>query len=267
MLMLYRVVLIGILVVIAACQKKEQFDGVKIIGHAGAGLSNSTSPYHDNTKEAVEYAIALDGIDGVEIDIQCSASETIWLFHDEQLDDETTGNGCMNSLSDLDLSTIHYTGFGQESLIRLSDLQFPFSKKELFLDVRSSNFCTQESIDQQQMIQAIEQALPSNDDIVVKVITNRADWVHAFYLKGWMVYLNLAQTADYLNTAVINETVGLCIRNAEISHDEVKSVQEIGKEVIIFEVRSPKGIRKAFKKYPNYLMTDNLKATLIEKYP
>jgi len=263
----FKVFLFGLFAVLSSCHKKERFDEVKIIGHAGAGLSSVTSPYHDNSKESIDYAVAFEGIDGVEIDIQCSASQTAWLFHDELLNDETSGKGCVNSLSDLDLATIHYTGFGQESLIRLSDLQFPFSKKKLFLDIRSSNFCTQQSTNQQEMIQAIEQAISGTNSIEVNVITNRADWIHAFYLKGWNVYLNLALTADYLNTDLIAETTGLCIRNAKISQDEVKSVQEIGKEVIIFEVRSPKGIRKAFKKYPNYLMTDNLKATLIEKYP
>jgi hypothetical protein len=43
-------------------------------------------------------------------------------------------------------------------------------------------------------------------------------------------------------------------------------LQAAGKKVIIFEVRSPKGIKSALKKHPNYLVTDDLRATIIEKY-
>lgn len=250
-----------------SCHKKEKYTNVKLIGHAGAGLNSTTSPYQDNSQNAVSYAVNMEGINGVEIDIQCSASETMWLFHDEFLDQETNAQGCVNAVTDDFLAEVHYTGIGSEKLLRLKDLDFPFAHKKLFLDVRSTNLCTQQIINQQLIIQAIESALAGKQPAEICVITNYIPWVHAFFLKGWKVYLNVPTVSEYLDNATLNETTGLCIRSKEISKEQVVTVQQTGKEVIIFEVRSPKGIRQALKKYPDYLMTDNLKAAIIEKYP
>ena len=73
------------LLLLVSCNKKEKFENVQLIGHAGSGLYSSTAPYHADSYEAVEYAAELEGISGVEVDVQLSASNTAWLFHDEQL--------------------------------------------------------------------------------------------------------------------------------------------------------------------------------------
>jgi hypothetical protein len=256
--------LLTIVLLVGSCHKKDKYNDIRIIGHAGAGLKSSTSLYHDDSQEAVSYAVGMEGIDGVEIDIQCSASGTAWLFHDADLGATTNGSGCVNSVTDDYLETLEYSTLEKEELIRLKDLDFPFGQRDLFLDVRSANECIGQLIDQQTMITAIETALPAGASVTV--ITNKAQWVHAFFLKGWKVYLDVRETAVYLNSGTLAETAGLCIRNAEISKEEVEAMHDAGKEVIIFEVRSPKGIRSGLKKFPDYLMADDLKATLIEKY-
>lgn len=258
--------LIIVSLLVVSCKKKERFENIGIIGHAGSGLNTSTSLYVDNSYEAVQYAASFDGIDGVEVDIQCSTSNSAWLFHDDKLDDRTDGSGCVASSSDDYLGGIHYEGWENEKLVKLVDLNFPYAQKRLFLDVRSSDLCAQQMLNQQEVIQSIELALPAGQTDVT-VVTNQVEWVHLFYLKGWKVFLNLASAQEYMNSPLVSETVGLCIRNNEISGEEVRSVQQTGKEVIIFDVRSPKGIRKAFRKYPDFVMTDNLKAAIIEKYP
>jgi glycerophosphoryl diester phosphodiesterase len=255
---------ITFLFLLGSCHKKDKYNDIRIIGHAGSGLATPTSVYNADSQEAVEHAIGMQGIDGVEIDIQCSASGTAWLFHDASLDANTNGSGCINSLTDDYLQTLHFKTLEKEKLVQLKDLDFPFGERLLFLDVRSLNECTGHPIDQQMMINAIETALP--DGILVTVITNNPDWVHDFYLKGWKVYFDVRDVSGYLNGGVMDETAGLCIRNAEISKNQVEDMHSSGKEVIIFEARSPKGIRSALKKFPDYLLADDLKATLIEKY-
>jgi len=250
-----------------SCKKKEQFNDVKLIGHAAAGLDSETSPYHDNSQDAIDYAIQLEGIDGVEIDIQCSASGSMWLFHDETLNDDTKGEGCVNSVDDDYLKTLFYNGLENEGLLKLADLDFPFATKTCFLDVRHYNSCTGQFLNQQTVINAIDSALLPFSLTEVSVITNNPGWVHAFYLKGWKVYFDIASSTGYLNSGTLAETTGLCIRSSDIDRSEVEQVKQSGKEVIIFEVRSPKGIRSALKKHPDYLLVDNLKAAIIEKYP
>jgi len=252
------------LFLLGSCHKKDKYNSIRIIGHAASGLEASTSVYHGDSQEAVDYALGMQGIDGVEIDIQCSASGTAWLYHDAKLDDQTNGSGCVNSVTDEYLETLEYSTLEEEKLVKLKDLKFPFGERMLILDVRSANECLNQLIDQQIMIDAIEAALPAGAPFVI--ITNKTQWVHAFFLKGWKVFLEVSEVSEYLNSAVIGETVGMCIRNAKTDKYQVESVHDSGKEVIIFEVRSPKGIRSALKKFPDYLMADDLKATLIEKY-
>lgn len=264
--MRYKVIFIVALLAFS-CKKKEQFDSVKLIGHAGSGLHSETSPYYDNSQEAIDYAVQLEGIDGVEIDLQCSASGSMWLFHNTILNDDTKGEGCVNSATDDYLNSLFYNGLGNEPLVKLADLDFPFATKTCFLDVRHYNSCTEQFIDQQTVINAIDAALVPLSVPEVSVITNNPGWVHEFYLKGWKVYYEVGSANSYLNFGQLSETAGLCLRNSEIDRAGVESVQQAGKEVIIFEVRSPKGIRSGLRKYPDYLMTDNLKAAIIEKYP
>lgn len=264
--MRFKLLIIPVLLLFS-CHKKEKYENVQLIAHAGSGLNTSTSPYHENSQQAVTYATSMEGIQGVEIDIQCSASKTMWLYHDEYLENSTNGEGCVNSVEDAYLEGLHYSGWGSERPIRLSELNFPYTERRLFLDVRAANLCTDQILDQQAVIQSIEMALNGKPYTEICVITNYSPWIHAFFLKGWKVYLNVPTVGEYLSEPFLAETTGLCIRSTEISKNQVAEVKQVGREVVIFEVRSPKGIRQALKKYPDYLMTDNLKAAIIEKYP
>ncbi len=72
--------------------------------------------------------------------------------------------------------------------------------------------------------------------------------------------------SQFLNYPVMSITDGAVFRNSEIAVSDVNSVKSFGKEVIIYDVRSPNGIKSALDKTPDYLLTDDIKATLIEKY-
>ncbi len=256
-----------VLLILVSCRKKD-YESVKLIGHAGSGLSISTAIYSDNTAESVQYALEMEGIDGVEIDIQCSADGTAWLFHDPELDESTSGSGCVPSSTDTYLESLHYTTFQKESLIKLADLQAPFNEKVIFLDIRAFNHCTETAIDQHAMIIAIQQALPDVPNDRIFVITNRPAWVNDLYLAGWNVYLETVTAEEYLGVSqgTLDQTVGTCLRNGKVDKNEVESIHEQSKEVIIFDVRSPKPMRKALKKAPDYILVDDLKGAIIEKY-
>ena len=51
-----------------------------------------------------------------------------------------------------------------------------------------------------------------------------------------------------------------------IEKNEVELIQSLGKQVVIFEMRSAVGIRKALRKNPNTIITDDLREALIEVY-
>lgn len=260
-------IFIASLLLLVSCNKKEKFENVQLIGHAGSGLNTSTAPYHADSYESVEYAAELEGIAGVEVDVQLSASGTAWLFHDEQLDNTTNGSGCVNSQTDDYLTGLHYSSLEKEAVPRLSEIAGLFGSRRLLLDLKSSNLCTNQLVDLPALILAIKTALPDILPENLIVITNKPQWVHTLALEGWKVYLEQPGFQEYIDNYAIAETTGACLRNAVVDREGVQQLHDMGKEVIIFDVRSAKGIRKALKKYPDYLMTDNLKAALIEKYP
>jgi len=248
-----------------SCRKKD-YGSVKLIGHAGSGLSITTSPFHDNSLKSIQYALETEGIAGVEVDVQCSANGTAWLFHDPELDNQTNGSGCPNSVTDDYLQSLHYTTAEQEPLSMLKELAFPFGSKELFLDLRSSNACKSELIDVHVVINAIQQAFPGIPPAQIIVITNQPQWIPALSQLGWKVFHEVEAVNMYLSGTWFPQTAGVCMRNSTISSEETANVQSQGKQVFLFDVRSPKSIRNALKKYPDYLLTDDLKAALIEKY-
>lgn len=262
-----KLVYIIVCLVLFSCGKKK-YDAVQLIGHAGSGLTITTAPYHDNSYESVEYALETEGINGVEVDIQCSASGTAWLFHDPELNNQTNGSGCVNSSTDVYLQSLHYTTAEQEKLTKLETLQPWFGQKTIFLDIRSSNQCLGTLVDQQAVITAITNALPNVPDEQIFVITNKVSWVAAFYLEGWNVYLEVVEPAEYLGVSELtfSQTVGTCLRNSKVDKAAVEAIHEHSKEVIIFDVRSPKNLRKSLKKFPDYILVDDLKGAIIEKY-
>ena len=258
--------LLLVLTLLAFSCRKKKYDDVKIIGHAGSGLVVTNAPYHDNSLESITYALETEGVSGVEIDIQCSESGTAWLFHDPQLGEATNGSGCINSSTDDYLSGLHYATTQKEALTRLKELDFPFDNQELFLDMRTYNECQAKNVDQQQTITAIANALNGVPSSQIIVITNRPEWIHNFYLMGWTVYFEVSEVGDYLTSSYKQETVGTCMRNSAVSAEDVQSVQSEGKKMMLFDARSPKGIRSVLKKHPDYFLADDIKATLIEKY-
>lgn len=262
-----KIVLISILLV--SCSKKKEFDQIKVVGHAATGLEILNSVYHDNSKEAVELALSIEGCDGVEIDIQLSKNGTLWLFHDDQLDKETNGSGCVNELTDNQLSSIEYKTIHKEKLARLKDLNFTlFKGKELFLDLRHINPCTGAFVNVTQVISNLNAlGLHAITDFNVHCVLSYDQWISPFIAAGFKVdysIYNLNEFNTYIN--LYPSIFGFVVRNSDFEKNEIEIIKNANKDLYIFEIRSPKGIRSALNKNPDAVITDDIRATLIEKY-
>lgn len=249
------------------CRKQADFLTTQLIAHAGAGLHIESSPYHDDSKEAVKYAMQLGGIEAVEVDIQCSKNGTPWLFHDTHLEGETNGNGCVPSSSDEELLQLRYTGLKNQALARLIELDFIPTEKTLFLDVRSYDNCAQELVNVDSLIVSLKTVLKQLNNPKVKIIVGYTNWILPMTQAGWDVYAQTNDIRSYVKLEHYSKSAGICIPNDNVTADEVKFIHSNGKQMIIFGVRSPKGTRSALKKHPDYLMVDDLNVALIEKYP
>ncbi|MNJ90916.1 cytoplasmic glycerophosphodiester phosphodiesterase [compost metagenome] len=250
-----------------SCQKKEdRFPATKIGGHACAGLEISSSNYHDNTLEAYKYALSFENVPMIEVDVQLSKDGTLWLFHDLKLDEESIGTGAVAQRDDAYLSGLHYRTLEKEQLIRLQDLPADLRGTYLIVDLKESDGTGVTLIDSARLLQAMQQANAYFNNGKLGFITNSGRFVPTMKSLGYTVYCDAVDAAQFLNNANALISDGASFRNSAITISDVNAVKSLGKEVILYDVRSPKGIKSAFNKFPDYLLTDDIKATLIEKY-
>ena len=254
-----------ICLVVVACKKHTDYSSIKIIAHAAAGLENPNSIYHDNSKEAIELALSTEGCAGVEVDVQLSKDEHLWLFHDELLDEETNLSGCIHQFTNASLQSGKYATLKGEKLLELNGFPIDFAlQKTLFLDLRHYSACESSFVS----VSSVKNQLASflsqkSDETTLIVILSTPEWIDMMQELPCSIYYSGGEYSDIEKQLKNPAWDGFVVKNQFINHQQVVEMQALGKKVVIFEVRSPKGIRKALNKFPDYLMTDDLRATLI----
>jgi glycerophosphoryl diester phosphodiesterase len=247
--------LMGVLLVLCGCSKVNN-SNTKIFGHAASGLQNPNAIYHDNSMDAIRYACALPGCSGVEVDVRMDAEGKLWLFHDELLDDETNLSGSVEEMATDKLTSGHYSTLKKEPLLRLDEAITALSQGYTFLDLKIPGILK---------AQELKAALLALDFDTTKfaLIVSSLSYVDVFK-QDFQVFLSINEVTDLTSEMLDNEPGlrGICIRSAQITREEINFLKSINKEVITYEVRSPKGIKAALKKNPSYLLTDDLKISL-----
>ncbi|MNJ85182.1 cytoplasmic glycerophosphodiester phosphodiesterase [compost metagenome] len=253
--------------VFLSCKKgKDLYPETQIGGHACAGLHISSSNYHDNSLEAYKYARSFETIHMVEVDVQLSKDGTLWLFHDPELSEESTGNGFVPQSSDDYLSGLKYRSLEKEKLIRLEELPADLKGIILLLDLKESDGTAAGLIDSTQMLQALAKAKDYFSNGTLALVTNTGRFVSSIKGIGYGIYFNAVNAAHFQNYEQVSLMDGAVFRNSDIADSDVRTVKTLGKKAIIYDVRSAKGISSALEKSPDFLLTDDIKTTLIEKY-
>lgn len=256
-----------LIVLLSACRGKEVYPSVRVMGHGGNGLANPATFYHDNSLESVQCALSKPGCDGIEVDVQLSKSGTLWLFHDAVTNDELNLSGCIGTLSDAELQTAHYKTVHQEKVLRLLDLPKELlNNKTVYLDLRHMNGCDDLLADYTKIeVQLMEFFVQfSNTNVVV--FCQHIPWLKALKQQNITVMTEIQHRTQY--EAIILDFPaldGIVARNKNITKEEVSLIQSEQRQVILFDMRSASGSRKALKKVPNAVLTDDLTATLIER--
>lgn len=247
--------LMGVLLILWGCSKVNN-STTKIFGHAATGLQNPNAIYHENSMDAIRYACALPGCSGVEVDVRMDAQGKLWLFHDELLDDETNLSGSVEEMTTDKLTSGHYSTIKKEPLLRLDEAITSLSKGYTFLDLKIPDISK---------AQELKTALLALDFDTTKfaLIVSSLSYVDVFK-QDFQVFLSINEVTDLTSEMLDNEPRlrGICIRSAQITREEINFLKSINKEIICYEVRSPKGIKAGLNKNPSYLLTDDLKLTL-----
>jgi len=250
--------------VLCSCTKRESFNHIEIIGHGGMGVEHPMSIYHDNTVESVSLALQFPGLNGVEVDVQLDLDGELWLYHDMELDTETSGGGCIGSLHSNFIMDLNYNTIQGEKLCRLNQI-VPLldSSKVLFIDVKSFNSCDGLAQNPILFLESLNTAL-SNTKCQVRVIISNTDWL-PYFIPFYQTYYSSDQHAEIENN--INTHLGLTgvvVRYSSITESQVQSYKNQGLKVFLYEMRSPKGIKRALRKNPDGIIPDDIRRALIE---
>lgn len=245
-----------LLLFIGACSKNNLSE-TQVFGHGATGLQVASAIYHDNTIQAIDYALSLPNCKGVELDVRMDAEGQLWLFHDETLELETNLEGKVESLNTQELEQGHYSTLKKESLAKLNSetLQI-LGKGYTFLDLKTGELG---------VLNEFKSALTSLNLDTSKTALIVSSWtMFELFKDDFQVFLSINSLGDLTNAMLENQPSlrGICIRNNQITMEEVNFMKSIHKQVIIYEVRSPKGIKNALQKQAKYLLTDDLKLTL-----
>jgi len=254
-----------LLCVLFACSKSEEVKNILVFGHAGMGLSMDNSIYHDNSKEAVSLALNLPTSNGVEVDVRLAADGTLWLYHDEWLEAETNGKGCVSELNEPELSQFTYQTLKHEKLVKLVDaLALLREDQILFIDLKEFNSCQNQRINFHELKEALNTQIGMNS-YRVKIICSYEYWLNDLMQE----YDVLFSTDDLPYGKKIltkySELEGLVIRNEVINSTDVKWIKEQDRTVYLYDIRSLRGIRKAYEKNPTGIFSDDLRNALEER--
>jgi glycerophosphoryl diester phosphodiesterase len=251
---------------LSSCTKSKDYSAVKVIGHGATGLKNISSVYHDNSKEAAELALTFPGCDGVELDVQLSKDKHLWFCHDLNLKEEIGISDCIPNLDSESLFLLHYRTLKKEKLFPLEQLPLKeFQGKTLILDLKHYNACSEAILSSTDFIEELKEVELNGIDFYINL--NYSSWVNDFYNADLdRLLITIHSYSDYLKlSSKQNMFVGIMVRNSEISATEVLHIQNDGKLVFLYEVRAPKESRQALSKLPNYILSDDLRTTIIEK--
>ena len=249
-----------LILLLLSCSKKEDFSEVQVIGHAGMGLEMPNSIFHDNSIEAIELALTIPGSNGVEIDVQMDLNGRLWLFHDELLNEETNGINCISSNTSEYLKTLRYSSLKQEKLAELSQIPFHnFEDKRFFLDLKTWNKCSESTVSAEDFKAAL---LAINLPNKCNIILSDPSWI-PFFIDEFNVYF-ASDDFHYAKTILKQEAMvkGLVIRNTSVNKTQTQEIIEQNKEIYLFEIRSPKGVKSALQKRPSGIISDDLRAAI-----
>jgi glycerophosphoryl diester phosphodiesterase len=245
-----------------SCNKQESYPEVKIFGHAGMGMDIAYSIYHDNSKEAIDLALSLPTIDGVEMDVRMSKDSTLWLFHENRLDATTNGIGCIADLHDHQIAQLQYKSIHKEQLVVLDSILPKLKDGHTFiLDLKHWNVC-----DSSVQLEAFRSALlkiPVHLRAQLILDSSNPSWLASLSDNFSVVFSTVSFEEGLVQLENIPKLHGLMMRHYEITPLEIKHLKNMGKTVYLFEMRSSKTQRAVLKKLPTGIISDDPRGALV----
>lgn len=271
--------------ILAACTatKPAANPQLVVLGHAGSGFYAPISPFNfrpPSSWRGIRRAL-LRGADGVEIDLQMSRDSVVMLYHDQRLQDGTTGTGCVSERTAAEITQLRYKGgfpydlIQQERPITFDTLlarlnrwpSFPF----IHLDLHEDDQCLPPGRQHEQvplLVRQIAHTLARNHVPLDKVlfITQEGPTVRLARaaMPGVRVGLEIAsdEFAFGLKVAKTEKVLTVVLDADRVTPEQSAQAHAAGLKVVVFGGRSPKDLRRVLKTQPDEIEVDNVKRLL-----
>ena len=257
-------ILIGVfLSLITSCNKQESYPDVQIFGHAGMGMDIAYSIYHDNSEQAIDLALSLPTINGVEMDVRMSKDGTLWLYHENHLEASTDGVGCVAELTDLELEKVRYKSIHHEKLVKLNEILEKLAPGRTFiLDIKHWNDCAKSYSDMQRFKDALL-AIPDELKDQLIIDSSYPYWLSSLAQEFRVVFSTVSFDEGFKKIKAIPTLHGIMMRSKDISAEQIAQVKALDKTVYLFEMRSSKMQRATMKKAPTAILADDPRGALV----
>jgi glycerophosphoryl diester phosphodiesterase len=246
-----------------ACRKQESYPEVQIFGHAGMGMDIGMSAFHDNSLEAIELALSLPTVNGVEVDVRMSADGTLWLYHENTLEAHTDGEGCIFETTDQVLEKLRYKSLHREKLARLDQIwSFVRPQHKVILDLKHWNQCTAGYVDMQRFMEALY-AIPLEFRGQIVLDSSNPNWLAQISQDFKVVFSTVTFEEGLKQLEKVPALAGLMLRSKDITAEQIAYLKTQGKESYLFEMRSSKKQRAALQKQPSAILADDPRGALV----
>lgn len=254
-------IIVFLLGIFFACQKKEGKNECQLYGHAGDGLNNPNGYFIPNSRESVEYALRYNRLKGVEIDVQLSKEGQLWQYRHDDLETATDGAGKFHIQDEEYLKSIDYTGAKIGSLVKVSGIDWSTAqtKKDLFLDLKIFDLELNDSVAASQILDNIA-FFDQYPKLEVHLIINKDTLAQHLYGHGYKLYRDISSYIETLEYQ--HKYEGFFVRNKEISKIQVQKIRSLGRRIFIYNIFSLAAIREATEKEPNGILVDDIKKGL-----
>ncbi|MFD2720317.1 glycerophosphodiester phosphodiesterase [Hymenobacter monticola] len=275
-----------LLLALAACTATKPAVNPKLVvlGHAGSGFYTPISPFNfrpPSSWRGIRRAL-LRGADGVEVDLQLSRDSVVMLYHDQKMEDGSTGTGCISQRTAAEITQARYRGGFPYDLIQkerpitfdtlLARLNRRPSFPSIHLDLHEDDRCLPAGHQQDRtplLVRQIARSLARYHVPPAKVlfITQEGPTIRLARaaMPGVRVGLEIAsdEFAAGLQLARAEKVPTVVLDADRVTPEQSAQAHAAGFTVVVFGGRSPKDLRRVLATQPDEIEVDNVKRLLI----
>ncbi|GAA4052191.1 hypothetical protein GCM10022409_43870 [Hymenobacter glaciei] len=272
-------------VTLAACTTTKPVANPKLVvlGHAGSGFYTPISPFNfrpPSSWRGIRRAL-LRGADGVEVDLQMSRDSVVMLYHDQKMQDGSTGTGCISERTAAEIVQARYRGgfpydlIQKERPISFDTLLARLNRRPSFpfihLDLHEDDQCLPAGHQHDRtplLVRQIARSLARYHVPSAKVlfVTQEGPTVRLARraIPGVRVGLEIAsdEFAFGLKVAKTEKVHTIVLDADRVTPEQSAQAHAAGFTVVVFGGRSPKDLRRVLETKPDEIEVDNVKRLL-----